>query len=370
MTKENEIKLTDDEVAKAKLMAETVKEALGLDSIKSDLSEMKTDMGSKADKQIFKVFVGADVEKEVGDLEPEEKVKAFSRALAFGDEASIKALSEGSNPDGGYTVPQDFYKSLVSEITEEAIMRKNVKVIKMNTNVFTMSKKEGQVKATWTLENATKSTTTMHFSQPTITAFKLAAIIYLSDELIDDSAFDLTDVIIKDFADEIASMEDEAIVNGSGTAQPTGFFQAGTIKTVKYTGSIDFDSIINLIYALPAKYRKGNKAKFFINTDDIKNLSNIKDTPGRYIWAEPVSAGQPATIKGFAVVEQSDVPVGKILFGDTMTAYWLGDRQNITVKITQDSETTFTQDKTGIRVVERIGGNVIIPNTVRILQSA
>jgi len=39
----------------------------------------------------------------------------------------------------------------------------------------------------------------------------------------------------------------------------------------------------------------------------------------------------------------------------------------MTVKITNDTETTFTQDKTAIRVVERIGGDVIIPNAIRCL---
>ena len=40
-------------------------------------------------------------------------------------------------------------------------------------------------------------------------------------------------------------------------------------------------------------------------------------------------------------------------------AYWLGDRQKMTVKISNDTETAFTKDQTAIRVVSRIAGNVV-----------
>jgi len=37
----------------------------------------------------------------------------------------------------------------------------------------------------------------------------------------------------------------------------------------------------------------------------------------------------------------------------------------MTVKISQDTTTAFTQDKTAIRVVQRIGGDVIQPLAIR-----
>jgi HK97 family phage major capsid protein len=135
------------------------------------------------------------------------------------------------------------------------------------------------------------------------------------------------------------------------------------VATRACAGNLSFTNIINLIYDLPVKFRRN--ARFLVHPNNVRELRLITDTTGRYMWQEPVSAGQPATIHGYPVVETYWAPESQIAFGDYREAYWLGDRQNVTVKITNDTETTFTQDKTGIRVVQRIGGTVVFPNAVR-----
>jgi HK97 family phage major capsid protein len=231
----------------------------------------------------------------------------------------------------------------------------------MKTNTLTLSMIDHGPNVYWTAEGITKSTATADFSQPTITAYKMAAIIYLTDELIDDTAFDLVNVLIGRFAEYIAAEEDHVIINGNGTTQPTGIFVASNVPTAAATG-LNFDTMIKLIYSLPVKFRKN--AKFLIHPNQVGNLRIIKDTVGRYLWQDPVAPGQPSTIQGFPVIENYWVPQDQIAFGDYRYGYWLGDRQKMTVKVSNDTETTFTQDKTAIRVVERIGGTVVFPNAI------
>lgn len=354
---------------KAQYMGEAVKKSLGIDNLNSDIASIKEAMEKKKEAEIFKVFVAEDVQKDINELTSKEKATAFARALVFRDEVALKALSESANADGLYTVPQDFYNMLLEEIKDEAVMRNEVTVVPMKTNTLTLTMALNGPNTYWTGEMETKTTTSMEFSQPTITARKLASIIYLSDELIDDSAFDLTNVIIRRFAEEIAVKEDRAILVGNGTTQPSGIFSAGTISTIACSGNLDFDDIINLVYALPIKYRRIGKAKFLVNTENVRELRKVKDSNNRYIWEEPISKDQPATIMGYEVIEHPDVSVGSIAFGNFKETYWLGDRQSITVKITQDSETTYTKDLTGIRVVERVGGTVVQPRACRILNT-
>jgi HK97 family phage major capsid protein len=238
----------------------------------------------------------------------------------------------------------------------------------MKTNVLTIPIGEHGPDVYWTGEGVTKTTTTMDFSQPTITAYKMASIIYLTDELIEDSAFDLVNVLISRFADRVAEEEDKVITNGAGTTQPTGIFVNATVPTRTCTASgLTFTDIINLIYDLPVKFRAN--AKFLIHPQLVRELRLLTDTTGRYMWQEPVSAGQPATIHSYPVIENYWCPQSQIAFGDYRYGYWLGDRQKMTVKITNDTETTFSQDKTAIRVVERIGGDVVIANAIRKLIS-
>lgn len=350
---------------KAKKMAEVVKSELGLDSMKSDiLAALDEKFADREKTSVMKVFVGEDAQKSVDELTSEEKVKAFAHALFTGNNVALKALSEGVNADGGYTVPQAFYNSLLTEVADISQMRELVTVVPMKTNVLTIPVGEHGPDVFWTAEGATKTTTTMDFRQPTITAYKMAAIIYLTDELIEDSAFDLVNLLVRRFAERIAQEEDKVIINGAGTTQPTGIFVNSSVGSRSVAGgNLDFDDVLDLVYDLPSKYRANGT--LLVNPENVREVRKLKDTTGRYMWADSVQTGQPASIMGYRVVESPWVPVGQIAFGDLKTAYWLGDRQKMTVKITNDTETTFTQDKTAIRVVERIGGDVVVPAAIK-----
>lgn len=352
---------------KAKKMAEVVKSELGLESLKSEiLSAMDEKFANREKTSVMKLFVGEDTQKTVDEMTGAEKSKAFAHALFTGNQVALKTLSE-TNADGGYTVPQDFYNTLLEEMADVAQFRSLVTVVPMKTNVLTIPAGEHGPDVFWTAEGATKSTTTMDFRQPTITAYKMASIIYLTDELIEDSAFDLVNVLVRRFAERIANEEDKVIVNGAGTTQPTGIFVNASVGSRACSGNLDFDDVIDLVYDLQAKYR--SNARFVVNPENVRELRKLKDTNGRYLWQDSVQQGQPATMLGYPVVETYHAPVGQIAFGDLKMAYWLGDRQRMTVKITNDTETTFTQDKTAIRVVERIGGDVIVPLAVKKLTS-
>lgn len=350
---------------KAKKLAAAVKAELGIEDLKSEiLGALDSKFADKEKQSVMKVFVAEDVEKAVNELTKEEKISAYANALFRADTATLKVLSEGTNADGGFTVPQDFYGRLLQEIEEAAIMRPKVTVVPMRTNVLTLSMIAHGPDVYWTTETQTKTTTTADFTQPTITAYKMAAIIYLSDELISDSAFDLVNVLIARFAERIATEEDRVITNGVGTTQPTGIFVNATVPTRACTAAgLTFDDIINLIYDLPVKFRAN--AAFLLHPQICRELRLLKDTTNRYLWQDPVAPGQPSTIHGYPVIENYWCPQSQIAFGDYRYGYWLGDRQSMTVKITNDTETTFTKDETAIRVVERIGGDVIFPNAIR-----
>lgn len=337
---------------------------------------------SKKQDNIMKVFVDSDTKKNINDLSAEETVKAFANALFRADSKALeafhkqtidkmpakqKALSEGTPADGGYLVPQEFYDRLVVERDNVISMRSKVTVIPVTTNTLTIPKHETGPEVYWTEEGQTKTTTTMDFSQPTITVYKLAAIIYMTDELMDDAAFNLTDVIVRRFAVKMNEAVEKAIIAGTGVGQPTGIFVNATVvaAAIACVGNLDFDDIINLIYALPSKYRKN--AGFIVHNNNVRELRKLKDNDGRYLWQDPVAVGQPATINGYPVYETYDCGEDEIAFGDFMEGYWLTDRHQMRVKITNDTETTFTQDKTAIRVVERLGGDVVLPNAIRIL---
>lgn len=263
----------------------------------------------------------------------------------------------------------EFRAEIIRDLEEGGFMRNQVRVIPMKRDVLNAPSLVSRPKVTWTQENATKSTTTAHFGQETLTARKMAAILYASDELIADSdSFDVVDMIVNLFSEAIGQEEDRVIAQGNGTTEPTGLTTAraaGTIASITATAGLSFNEIINLVFELPGKYHRN--AKFYVHRSIIRDLRKLKDGDNRFLWADPVSAGMPATLYGFEVIEFNELPDSLLFFGDLKQAYWLGDRQQMTVKISNDTETAFTKDQTAIRVVSRIAGTVVLGEAVKAL---
>ena len=353
-----------DEVAEK--IVSSVTKRLGLDNLNEKVNEVLANQAN-GNSKIMEILKGKDLAKGKDQLTKDEKIVAFYHALVTDDKAVIKALSEGTAADGGNLFPNEFRAELVRWLSEQNRMRSLVRVIPMRRDIMNAPSLVSSVQLYWTAENATKTTTTAHFGSITLTARKVAAILYASDELIEDSTeIDVVNLIIQLFGEKLAEEEDRVITAGNGTTEPTGIV-GNTGGTVTCSGNLDFDDIIDLVYALPQKYQAG--ASFLVHRTNIKELRKLKDNDGRYLWGEPVAAGSPPTILGYPVYENNWVGEANILFGNWKLAYWLGDRKQMSVKISNDTTQAFTQDMTAIRVVARIAGNVVLGAACRQLQT-
>lgn len=366
----------DEDVQKtADQIAKMVSKKLGLDDLQETIKQAHSIMSRPENAKLREILHGKDVANK-DQLTKEEKIVGFFHALVTRNEAAVKALAEGTNADGGYLFPAEFAAELVRPLANFPRMRSLVRVVTMRRNSMLVSSVANRPKVYWTAENAAKTTTTAAFGQATLTAKKAAAIIYSSDELIEDSTeFDVVSLIIDLFSEAIGEEEDRVILRGNGTTEPTGIETAraaGTIASVTNVGNLSFDNLITLVYALKAKYRAG--ATFLVHPTNVAELRKLKDTNGRYLWVDPVpgtgvTVERPASILGYPVVEAYDAPEATIYFGNWKLAYWLGDRKQMTVKISNDTETAFTKDQTAIRVVFRIGGLVVLGEAAKALIS-
>lgn len=370
--KEEEEETEDAVDAKIAKAAKKAIANLGLDGLHESLKEIQNTLSKKEDKN-GNVNALLDLEhlmkKGVDKMTVREKITGFYQAMIQSNHGVLKALSEGTAADGGYLFPDEFRAEIIRDLSEGNYMRNQVTVVPMKRDVMKIPSLESRPKVTWTNENDTKATTTAHFNEETLTVKKMAAILYASDELVEDSTeIDVVDFIIGLFSEVIGEEEDRVIWRGNGTTQPTGVSTAraaGTIATRTATAGLTFDAIIELIYDLPAKYHKN--ARLYAHRHNIRDMRKLKDSNNRYYWQEPVAAGQPALFYGYPVIEANDLPSDEIYFGDMKKGYWLGDRQRMTVKISQDTETAFTKDQTAIRIVSRIAGNVVLPEALRCL---
>lgn len=279
-------------------------------------------------------------------------------------------LSEGVDADGGYLVPEDFERNIVMALEEENVIRSLAKVI-TTQHERKIPVATGHSTAQWTAENAAYTESNPTFGQKQIDAFKLTDLCRVSVELLQDSAFDIEDYLMKEFARAFGIAEEEAFCVGTGTNQPTGIFTAngGTVGvTAAANNAITADELISLVYALKSPYRRN--AKFLMNDATISAIRKLKDLNGAYLWQPSLQAGQPDRLLGYDLYTSPYVPTMAagaltVAFGDFKN-YWIGDRAGRTIQ--RLNELYATNGQIGYVATERVDGKVILPEGIQLLK--
>ena len=206
-------------------------------------------------------------------------------------------LSEGVDSEGGFLVPETFENTLVQVLDEELVIRQLAHTFTTASNAHKIPVVATRGKAMWTEENAAITDSDTSFGQKTIGAHKLCALIKVSEELLNDSAFDLESYFNQEFARRIGEAEEEAFVIGDGSAKPYGIFddsEGGEVGvTATSTVTITADELIDLYYSLKAPYRKNGV--WLLNDSTVNSIRKLKDSNGQYLWQPGLQAGQPGT---------------------------------------------------------------------------
>jgi HK97 family phage major capsid protein len=283
----------------------------------------------------------------------------------------LNALQEGTDSEGGFLVPDEFEHTLIESLEEENIFRKLAHVITTSTGDRKIPVVASKGSASWVDEEGTINDSDDAFTQVSIGAYKLGTLIKVSNELLNDSVFNLEAYISKEFGRRIGTKEEDAFFNGNGVGKPVGIFNAtGGAQTGITTASateIKADEIIDLFYSLKASYRK--KAVWIVNDSTIKAIRKLKDANGNYLWQPALTSGTPDTLLGRPVYTSSYVPTiaagaKTIAFGD-FSYYWIADRQGRNFK--KLSELYAATDQTGFVATQRVDGKLILPEAIKVL---
>jgi len=282
------------------------------------------------------------------------------------------ALQVGTDTEGGYLVPDEFERTLIEALTEENIFRSLAKVITTSSGDRKIPVVASKGTAAWIDEEGTITDTDDAFNQVSIGAYKLATMIKVSEELLNDSVFNLEAYIAKEFGRRIGNKEEEAFFIGDGSGKPTGLLAATGGAQLGVTAAsataITVDEVLDLFYALKAPYRK--KAVFIMNDSTVKAIRKLKDGQGQYLWQPSLQAGTPDTILNRPIYTSAYLPTiasaaKSIIFGD-LGYYWVADRQGRVFK--RLNELFAVTGQVGFVATQRVDGKLILPEAVKILQ--
>lgn len=317
----------------------------------------------------------------------EQQKDALRAFITKGDDSKLvelqgKAMSIGSDPDGGYAVPE----YLVTEV--ESLEKDASAIARLARTVTTTGpsfKKVVNLRGTasgWVGEtDARPETGTPQLSAITIDVGELYANPKLTQAMLDDAMFNAEMFIGEEITSEFADQLGAALINGNGTNKPTGILSKtitaekdgvrafGSLQSVETSavGLVDFDDLKTLKASLRAKYRSG--AAWVMNDATAAVLSKLKDNTGDYIWSDSVAAGEPDTLFGYPVEIDENMPdiaagAYPVLFGNFQRGYYLVRRTG--VRLLRDPFTS--KPYVNFYATERVGGDVVNSECIKLLK--
>lgn len=332
-----------------------------------------------------------------GDKKADDTTRQFMKALISGDKAACKALTTsttGTSPDdgdAGLLIPTELRNEVlrIAE-TQYGLARRDMLYLPFGGpgNSRTIPTLGTSVSVFWTGEGVKKTSTQPKFNVVTQTLVKLAAIVPFTEEILEDSAINLTQLVAQLFAEAVSKEEDLQFFAGTG-APWTGILNNGSVnKVVQASGDasqLTADDLLDMIDKTPSGALPG--AKFYFHRTILSVIRKLKDSNGNYIYQNP-GQGLPATIWNYPY-ETSDafptlasVKTGDqyVLFGNLKQGAVFGDKQQLRVKLLDQATITDTdgstvvnlaeQDMVALRIVERVGYVVSLPAALTVLEAS
>lgn len=304
-------------------------------------------------------------------------VKAWETWLRKGDEGldevEKKALTVGTAATAGNLAPEEYINEIVKIIEEISPVRSVARVQQTQFKEIEVPQKTANFAAAWTAETGSRTETTGYTTAlNTIPTHELYALVDISSQLLEDSAFDMEAEMNLEFAEQFAKAEGAAFISGNGTNKPTGITNGSTVGSTAAAAAaaLATDDLINLMHDIKTPYM--SNATFMFNRQTLGEIRKLKDTAGQYIFQTGFSgqSGVPNTILGSPYVEAPDVAdiaadAKSVIYGDFRRGYMIVDR--VALQVLRDPYSQAASGNVRYIARRRVGGEVVLAEAMRVL---
>lgn len=299
--------------------------------------------------------------------------------------AVVKDLDEANTPGSTYIANNELERDIYDVLASYGAFR-NLDVRMIGAKTTEIRLKTARAAAVFVDEAAAiGADATKAGSKVAVTPKKIATLLSVSSELIEDDITGVVQDIMNDIAESMAYRVDWISFAADGTADSTdggftGMFEGGTAQ-VAASGNIsvatlDYEDVLKCVTALPVGLLQRGTAKWFINPTILAKLLLIKDTTGRPIFQSALEApsyGAIGTIFGFPVIPVAAAPStdstsSKLaVFGDASA---LGVRIRRDMRFDRSEQWAFDTDEITFRGTMRAAAKVKVATAFNVLTTA
>lgn len=176
-----------------------------------------------------------------------------SKLAAHYEKLAVAGMSEAVGSDGGvFVVPELSSRILDRVYNNDLWSRTDHYTVSGNSNGMVFNavnetsratgSRHGGLRGYWVPEGGTKTPSKPTFRQVTLKLKKLAVVVYLTDELLDDTTA-LARFVEQKAAEEINFMIGDALINGTGVGQPLGVLNWPGLVVASKLGSQTADTL-------------------------------------------------------------------------------------------------------------------------------
>lgn len=361
--------------AESESRALDVTEKAQVEKIEADIDALKATMDTRAKLEAIDRAIVPDSQRtaEKATQQPAEDYRAaFWSYARKGEQRSD--LKVGTDSLGGYIVPDEFRKELIVALNEENVIRGLATSFVTTSGIMTIPVNSAHGSAAWGNEESAYSTSDETFAEVTLSAYKGKALIKVSEELLNDSAFPIESFLAKEFGRRLGKLEEEAFINGTGSGQPTGVVVGSTLgTTATATNAIVADELTDLYHSIARPYRA--RATWVMKDSTIKMIRKLKtgvSSDNTYLWQAGLKDGEPDMLFGRPVVASEFMPAATtglkpVIFGD-LSYYYIGDRQAMSMQ--RLVELYAANGQVGFRQFKRTDGKLSLATAVNHLLMA
>ncbi|PNQ81953.1 phage major capsid protein [Paenibacillus sp. F4] len=301
------------------------------------------------------------------DMTDEER-KAFKDA-----QSEARSMVEGEKSAGGILVPEDDSKEIILQKKSKKSIRNLVAVKPVGTLSGSRPKRRG---TDLKMKNYDEKTPIDKMETPEYTdvkykVHKYGGIFEATNELIDDSAVDIS-TEVKDWYTEISlNTENDEVFNGIGGENSCeGIFVSTKYATVPVPAAgLDVKLLRKVKNKVDAAYRLG--AKWVMNTAATEALADLKYADGRSVLVPDPTQADVFKLFSYPVEVFDDIKTEsnttKIAFGNFEEGYFFFDRKVLEAKTTDEGGDAFENDTTLTRIIQRFDGKPANEDAIVIL---
>ena len=327
------------------------------------VEEVKEVIPAKAKSQKSKVFASS-----------EDAYTAGMYLAALGGDHRAKefmaAQSGGTDNKGGFAVPDPLSNQLINLLEDYGIARQACQRIVMSSDNWSVPKVTAQASISYPAEAAAISDSDLTFSQISLSATKLAALVKMSTEISEDAVISMVDTVTQSIAYSIAIAEDDNLFNGvTGGVNANGIAGDASVDdtNVASLAALALTDITACATGIGNPVRGANNS-FYVNPSVYHGqIRDLVNAAGGNTIAD-LEGGQRPLLMGYPVVLTNILPAapasGELVavFGDLRLGCYFGDRRSLTFKTL--NELYAANDQIGIQATERIDIKVANPEVL------